>query len=276
MRFLGRCQVRDLILKQVTTVNGPQENLNKIRRFLQIILLKVLHESKSGSALAFTGGTALHFLHGLPRFSEDLDFSLVRPEKYNFESLIKNLQTSLSNLNLPVDLKSQSEKNVHHAYFRFREILHETRLTPHADEKLPIRIEIDIKPPEGWKTEISLHSKIYTFPIQHFDLPSSFATKLHACLFRPYAKGRDFYDLMWCLGKKIRPNLTVLNTATAQTENDYEPLNGDMLKARLLEKTATLQIAQLKKDVEPFLVHPEELNLLDEKLMTEVIANYHF
>ena len=50
--------MRDLVLKQVAAADGPQENRNKIRRFLQIILLKVLHESKSGSALAFTGGTA--------------------------------------------------------------------------------------------------------------------------------------------------------------------------------------------------------------------------
>lgn len=276
MHFLGRCQVRDLVLKQVVAAKGPQENRNKIRRFLQILVLKLLHESTSGSALAFTGGTALHFLFGLPRFSEDLDFSLVRPEKYDFESFIQHLQTGLSNLNLPADLKSKSEKNVHHVYCRFREILYEAGLTPHPDEKLPIRIEIDVNPPKGWKTQLSLLSEVYTFPIQHFDLPSMFATKLHACLYRPYTKGRDFYDLMWYLGKKIRPNFMILNNAIAQTEKNHEPLDGEKLKDRLCERVATLTIAQLKKDVEPFLAHPEELNLFDEKLMTEAIANYRF
>lgn len=266
----------DLILKQVESEKGPLENRNKIRRFLQIILLKILNESKSGSALAFTGGTALHFLYGLPRFSEDLDFSLVRREKYSFESLVQELQASLKNLNLPVDFKSQSEKNIHHVFCRFREILYEAGLSSLVDEKLPIRIEIDTNPPQGWKTHIALHSEVYTFPIQHFDLSSSFATKLHACLFRSFAKGRDYYDLMWYLGKKIQPNMTVLNNAVAQTEQDYDLLNEEKLKYDLLQKITDIDIQKLKKDVEPFLAHHEELSLFDKKLMMDVVGNYQF
>ncbi len=73
--------MREVIIKQLTPGRPAEENLNRLRQFLQIVLLKILHESANGASLAFTGGTALRLLHGLQRFSEDLDFSLVKPEK---------------------------------------------------------------------------------------------------------------------------------------------------------------------------------------------------
>ena len=111
--------MRDLVLSQISSEASLQENRNRMRRFLQIILLKILHESSVGSALAFTGGTALHFIHELPRFSEDLDFSLVRPEKYDLEKLINHTESNLGRLALDADLKTRADKPVHHINVRF-------------------------------------------------------------------------------------------------------------------------------------------------------------
>lgn len=141
---------------------------------------------------------------------------------------------------------------------------------------MPIRIEIDTNLPAGWQTAISLLADFYTFPVQHFDLPSAFATKLHACLFRKYTKGRDFYDLLWYLGKKVQPNLDVLNNAIAQTEKKAAKLNGTQLQQKLLGKISRLDDVQLRQDVGPFLVHAEELSLLDKQLMRQVVQNYNF
>jgi predicted nucleotidyltransferase component of viral defense system len=268
--------MRDIILKQLFPDRSREENLNRLRQFLQIVLLKILHESAAGSAFAFTGGTALRLLHDLPRFSEDLDFSLVRLQKYNFAQLVIHVRQSLEKLSLPADLKTKSEKAVHHLYIRFHELLYDADLSAHRSEKLPIRLEIDTNPPAGGKTEISLLSEFYTFPILHFDLPSSFATKLHACLFRRYAKGRDFYDLMWYLGKKVRPNLQLLNNAITQTEEKVKMLDGDKLKQNLVKRIMRLDITKLRRDVAPFLLHPEELSLLDQELMQQVIRGYDF
>lgn len=268
--------MREVILKQLDPQASRQERQNQLRRSLQIILLKILHESGVSSTLAFTGGTALHFLHGLPRFSEDLDFSLIRPDKYDFEKLADQIRLNLEKLSLPSDLKTRSEKNVHHLYVRFREILIDTGLSPHREEKLPIRLEIDTNPPAGWKTQISLLSDIYTIPILHFDLPSSFATKLHACLFRSYAKGRDYYDLMWYTGKKIKPNWTVLNHAIEQTEGKSKQMDGKRLKQCLLAKIEELDVKQLQKDVAPFLAQHAQASLLDHEVMEQVIFNCEF
>lgn len=268
--------MRDIVLKQLSPERSRQENLNRLRQFLQIVLLKTLHESPAASSIAFTGGTALRLLHGLPRFSEDLDFSLLKPEKYDFGRLVSYIQLSLAKLSLPAELKPKTEKTVHHLYIRFHELLHDAGLSPHRGEKLPIRVEIDTSPPPGWKTEISLLSEFYTIPILHFDLSSSFATKLHACLFRRYAKGRDFYDLLWYLGKKVRPNLQILNNAIAQTEAKAAVLDGEALKLTLLKKIARLNFDQLQADIAPFLEHPEETKLLDAGLMQQVVRGYNF
>jgi len=268
--------VREIILKQLLPSYSREEKINRLRQYLQIVLLKILHESSVGTSVAFTGGTALRLLHGLQCFSEDLDFSLVKPEKYSFAQLVTNIEQSFEKLFLPVDLKKKSEKTVHHLYVRFHELLYDAGLSRQRGEKLPIRLEIDTNPPAGWQTAVSLLSDFYTFPILHFELSSSFATKLHACLFRRYAKGRDFYDLMWYLGKKVRPNLRVLNNAIAQTEKKTIELDGKQLQQALIKKISRLDFAQLRHDVAPFLVHAEELSLLDKELMQQVIRGYDF
>lgn len=268
--------MRDLLLQRLPPERPAAERRNRLREMLQIILLKILHESPDGKALAFSGGTALRLLHGLPRFSEDLDFSLIRPEKYGFDRLVKHVQTSLVKLALPADLKTKSEKTVHHLYVQFRGLLQDAGLSSQAGQKLPIRLEIDTKPPGGWQTAVTLLSGFQTFPVLHFDLPSSFATKLHACLYRRYAKGRDFYDLMWYLGKKIRPNFAVLNQAIAQTQARPATLAARMLQQALLGRLAALDEKQLQHDVAPFLLHPEELKLLEFELMRQVVAGYAF
>ncbi len=268
--------MRDVILKQVSPDRPRDENINRLRQFLQVVLLKILHESSSGSALAFTGGTALRLLHGLQRFSEDLDFSLVKPAPYSFAQLVADIERYLEKLSLAADIKKKGEKTVHHLYVRFHELLYDAGLSQQRGEKLPIRIEVDTNPPAGWKTEISLLADFYTFPLLHFDLPSSFATKLHACLFRRYAKGRDFYDLMWYLGKKVRPNLKVLNNAIRQTESKATKLDGEQLQHKLVKRIERLDFAQLSQDVAPFLVHLEETSLLDKELMKQVVGGYDF
>ncbi|MFQ5583218.1 MAG: nucleotidyl transferase AbiEii/AbiGii toxin family protein, partial [Calditrichia bacterium] len=258
--------------------SSRNENLNRLRQILQVVLLKIVYESATGSSLAFTGGTALRFLYQLPRYSEDLDFSLIRPEKYKFNQLLDHIRKNLEKLALQVDLKRKEEKTVHQIDVRFRELLFDAGLSPHKQEKLPVRLEIDTNPPAGWNTEITLFSDIYTIPILRFDLSSSFATKIHACLFRPYTKGRDYYDLMWYMGKKVVPNLIVLENAIRQTEGEKQSnqFDGNVVKNLLLKKISTLDFIKLKQDVAPFLEHIEEESLLEPELMKQVISGYEF
>jgi len=49
-----------------------------VREYLQARILEFLQENGAFTNWVFVGGTALRFLYSMPRFSEDLDFSLLR------------------------------------------------------------------------------------------------------------------------------------------------------------------------------------------------------
>lgn len=63
-----------------------------VREEYEILLLKEIFESKYGLSLVFKGGTALRLAYGSPRFSEDLDFTLIREmDKKAFINFLKEL-----------------------------------------------------------------------------------------------------------------------------------------------------------------------------------------
>ena len=55
------------------------DRINALREVIQIIALKGLAKSGFFDHALFYGGTALRIFYNLDRFSEDLDFSLMRP-----------------------------------------------------------------------------------------------------------------------------------------------------------------------------------------------------
>ena len=148
-------------------------------------------------------------------------------------------------------------------------------LSGHAAQNLSIKIEVDSNPPLGWRTETTLVNKTYLFSLVHFDLPSMYATKLHACFFRKYTKGRDFYDLIWYLGKKTRPNYAVLNNAIKQTEGRNFGINEHAFKDFLLTEIQRIDFEKAKADVERFLEDKSELKLFNLKIIENTIKSVY-
>lgn len=63
-----------------------------VREEYEILLLKEIFESEYGSSLVFKGGTALRLAYNSPRFSEDLDFTLIKKiNKKNFLLFLNDL-----------------------------------------------------------------------------------------------------------------------------------------------------------------------------------------
>ena len=54
---------------------------NKHKFFMLQLLKDIFSDALLSSVLAFKGGTATMFFYNLPRFSTDLDFNLLAPEK---------------------------------------------------------------------------------------------------------------------------------------------------------------------------------------------------
>ena len=130
-----------------------------------------------------------------------------------------------------------------------------------------------MNPPDGGEVEKTLINRMFMLNVAHFSLPSLYATKLHACFFRKYVKGRDFYDLLWYLGKKIKPNYVLLNNAIRQTEGKVEALDESNLKDFLLRRIEKVDFREVKKDVERFLEDKNDLKLLEKSVITKSIID---
>ena len=70
---------------QKYAVATDQDATHAMREAMQEISLAGLHRGGFFDKAAFYGGTCLRIFYGLPRFSEDLDFSLLRPDQ-NFKT----------------------------------------------------------------------------------------------------------------------------------------------------------------------------------------------
>jgi hypothetical protein len=144
------------------------------------------------------------------------------------------------------------------------------------NQKLAIKFEIDTNPHSGYNTQVLKFSKIYTFNITAFDLPSMFAVKLHACYCRKYAKGRDFYDLMWYIGNNILPNFILLSNAIKQTERKKLNIGEHNIKDFIENIIKKTDFAAVQKDVAPFLFYPEEAKVINADSFNSLLSRYNY
>jgi predicted nucleotidyltransferase component of viral defense system len=259
----------ELLKQQFRVGMSGEDKINRVREFLQLTTLKIIYDKGYFHNLAFVGGTALRALFNLKRFSEDLDFSVINKKKYNFMQIVSDVEREFKLYGLNIEVKTKQDKTVQNSFLKFGSLLKNLGLSNLEEQKLSIKLEVDLNPPKGWNIENTLVSNVYMINIVHYDLSSLYATKLHACFFRKYTKGRDFYDLFWYMGKRIKPNLELLNNAIKQTEG-YEPhLTEDNLNEFMLAKLRKIDFEKVRNDAERFLEDKGELKLLQ----FEVIKN---
>ena len=242
----------------------PEAKGNVLREYLQAHVLFSLQAGRAFERLAFVGGTGLRFLYGLRRHSEDLDFSLERPTGYRFERLLGRVEADLTKAGFDVTLHPREDESVHSAFVRFPALLYEAELSPQRTEKLSIKIEIDARPLSGATLRTTVVNRHFLMALQHYDLPSLMAGKLHALLVRPYAKGRDVYDLLWYLSRSepTVPNIALLSNALTQTQWRGAQVTAESWRAVVEHRLHEMDFAKVADDVEPFLESPEERKLL--------------
>lgn len=255
--------MREQALALVRGVADPGEALNRLREYLQAFVLRSFHESEAFRPLAFVGGTALRFLHGLPRFSEDLHFSLVSAAGYAGEVWMAKVKRDLTLAGFQPEVTWNDRKTVQTGWVRVAGILHDAGLSALPDQKLAIKVEIDTRPPDGARCERRLVTRQMTFLLQYYDLPSLLAGKLHAVIARKYAKGRDWYDLVWYLSQRppVIPNLLLLQNALDQTQG-VERCDASTWRELVRARLATLEMSAVSADVSPFLERRQDASLL--------------
>jgi len=244
------------------------------REYLQARVLESLQDAGVFLRWTFVGGTALRFLYGIPRFSEDLDFSLITPgEDAVFRSALTEVKRALNLEGYGVEVKVSDQKTVASAWLKFPGLPHELGLSPHASQNLSIRVEVDTNPPPGARIETTVVRRHVTLHLCHHDKASLLAGKLHAVLIRPWAKGRDLYDLAWYLADRSwpAPNLKLLNAALAQTGWKGPTMTATNWRAELRRRLKSLDWKRAQADVRPFLERERDITLVTAETLQNLL-----
>ena len=249
------------------------DKINKLREYVQAFILRSFHESEAFTCLSFVGGTALRFLYGLPRFSEDLDFSLDSKTNYILKDWVAKLERDLKFAKFNASLVVSEKKTIHAVWVKIYDLLNEVAISAHPGQKISIKIKIDTNPPAGAHAETEVVNKYFLLAIRHYDLPSLMAGKIHALCTRNYLKGRNFYDLFWYQSRRpqIEPNLKLLQSAIDQTEST--PWVATHWKKHILENLEQVNWKQLLADVTPFLEREEDKKLLTLEFFKKSLQN---
>lgn len=269
-------------------------SFDALREILQEIVLLGLYEGGFFKHAAFYGGTALRILHGLPRFSEDLDFSLLESNpEFDLSSYEKIVIETLRSFGFEtsIEIKTKSvDTAVQSAFVKGNTIEHLIRIDApksvigmfHRDQAVKIKLEVDTEPPLEFTTEEKLILIPRPFNIKSMTPSSLFAGKMHALLCRAWAtrpKGRDWYDLVWYIANDIPLDLNHLNTRLHQSckwlESNNISLTETIDQNRLIdlmrERIDHLDIDQAKKDIRPFIKNASELDVWSKDFFLEII-----
>ncbi|MBN2455251.1 MAG: nucleotidyl transferase AbiEii/AbiGii toxin family protein [Sedimentisphaerales bacterium] len=260
--------MKEFLRQILNGVENPVLGRCLVREYLQARLLQSFQDKGVFNTWLFQGGTALRFLYSMPRFSEDLDFALVKTGmEDNFRDILLNARKTFEAEDYDISIKVNDTKTVKSAFVKFGSLLFELGLSAHRSETLSVKVEIDTNPPAGARCESTIVRRHVTLNLRHHDKASLLAGKLHAVLARRYVKGRDIYDLIWYLSDRSwpQPNIELLNNALVQTDWKGPEVTQDNWRTLLREKIDKLKWARVVEDVQPFLERPEDVKLLTQE-----------
>ena len=250
------------IIEQMLARYPAQDREHALREVMQEIALAGLHRGGFFDKAAFYGGTCLRIFHGLPRFSEDLDFSLLAPDRgFSLEPYFDAMRSEFAAFGFEVDITAHTksvDSLVVSAFVKQGTSIHDVQVR--GQRLLKIKFEVDTDPPPGFATEERLLVQPYSFYAKCYALPDLHAGKLHALLFRKWknrVKGRDWFDFEWYVRHAVPLHLAHLEQRARQSGDwDGAPMQQADLAHLLQQRIATLDIEQARADVRPFLRDP--------------------
>ena len=239
-----------------------QQKRNAIFEVNQQIILAGLYNGGFFNEAAFYGGTCLRIFHGLQRFSEDMDFSLLAPnEDFDFTKYFQPIIDQFALVDRNVEIKKKDKKNfgkVESAFLKDNTDVYD--ITFQTEKSIKIKIEVDTQPPMSFHTEQKLLLLPESFMTRCFTLPCLYAGKMHALVYRAWknrVKGRDWYDFEWYVRHNVPLNFTHLHERALQFNN--EDITKESFLEKLNEHLATTDIKQVKADILPFIRNPKEM-----------------
>lgn len=258
--------VFDEMLASYETGND-NDKLNAVHEVMQQVALGGLYNGGFFNKAAFYGGTCLRIFHGLDRFSEDMDFSLLAPDPgFRLDPYFEAITTEFAALGRSIDITTKektAQSTIQSAFLKSDTAQYDIHLG--RDRKIKIKIEVDTTPPLGFSTEQKLLLQPFSFYTNCFTLPDLFAGKMHALIYRSWknrVKGRDWYDFEWYVRKNVAMDFRHFCERAYQFGSE-EPgtLTPDRFRAILKDKIKETDIRQVKDDVMPFIKEQNKLNI---------------
>ncbi len=213
---------------------------------------------------AFYGGTCLRLFHGLPRFSEDMDFSLLeKRDDIHLENYFDAIREEFKIAGFDIEITKKEKKSfgrVESAFLKENTEAYDIKFQTRKTVK--VKIELDTNPPLLFKTEQKLMLLPHSFMTRCFTLPDLFAGKMHALVYRAWQrriKGRDWYDFEWYVRNAVP--LDFVHLQARIKEFNGEDVCREQFMEHLRAKLATSDISNVKQDVLPYISNQQHSEL---------------
>ncbi len=262
-----------------------------LREIVQELALLGLWRSKFFEHAALYGGTALRILHGLNRFSEDLEFSLLRPRSdFPLDRHLDAVRMELASFGFDVEVRQKDkavDNRIHQGLVqgRIRTLLvaigaqQQILLGFNPEQKIKVKLELDVDPPPGFTTHARTLLQPIPFSVNAYQPPDLFAGKLHAVLCRRWktrVNGRDWYDLVWFVGRTIPARLSHLQHRLEHRGNwpGGHELDSPGLQELLHDRIEKLDVASAQAEVEPFVDDPASILLWSRDFFHDLVTQH--
>lgn len=202
-------------------------SFNLAREYLQHRFLTYLYQKKDASFLFFKGGTALRIIFQSPRFSEDLDFSVIKFPLGKIEDLLVDVLMELKRENLEFDISEAKETTGGYFFISKAKIF---------DFNINLTLNLVIK--KNVIGDIIFVNPEFTPPysVQILHQENILKEKFLAVLSR--GKSRDFFDLYFILrSPNLRSSLTI----------------SELERKKLMKIIESLDKSKINKELTPFL-----------------------
>ena len=256
-----------------------QQKRNATFEVNQQIILAGLYNGGFFDEAAFYGGTCLRIFHGLQRFSEDMDFSLLAPNKaFDFSRYFQPIIDEFALVGRKVEITKKDKKafgKVESAFLKDNTDVYD--VTFQAEKSVKIKIKVDTQPPLKFNTEQKLLLLPKSFMVRCYTLPNLFAGKMHALLYRTWknrVKGRDWYDFEWYIRHNTPLDFNHLYERTLQF--NQEDISKELFLEKLKQRFSTADINQVKADVLPFVRNPKELDIWSNDYFLQLASKIKF
>lgn len=259
-----------------------EDTAQALREVMQEIALAGLQRGGFFDKAAFYGGTCLRIFHGLPRFSEDLDFSLLQPDHdFSFEPYFKSLRQEFAAFGFEVELsekKKTANTDIVSAFLKNNATVYDLKVV--GQKTIKIKFEVDTDPPLRFSTDEKLLIQPYSFYVKCFALPDLFAGKMHALMYRRWqnrVKGRDWFDFEWYVREGVPLNLEHFAERARQSGDlQAEVLSKADFRGLLQERIQSLNIESARDDVGRFLRDPSTLKIWSRDYFAQLSGMLRF